>query len=140
MSKRTRKHEAAIVALLEKNTLQEAAESVGVDERTLRRWLADPPFLAAYHHARRQILDRAVSRLLALSNDAVATLERNLNCGQVAGEIRAAAVVIRECHRGIETLDLGRQLEELRQEIEMVKHGANDRPNPAAAFGAKKRA
>jgi hypothetical protein len=133
--RRTRKfrlQELAIAALLEKPTIKDAADSVGIDESTLRHWLADPPILASYSQARRSILDRAVTRLLALTGDAVATLKRNLDSGNVAGEIRAALGVLKGVYQGIEVLDLGREISELRAELERMKHGSES--NPAAAW------
>ena len=49
--KLTRKQDAAIGALLSQPTISAAAQSVGLGEATLRRWLKDPGFLAAYRSA-----------------------------------------------------------------------------------------
>ena len=46
--KLTRKQEQAVAALLEQPTVLRAATVAGVSERTLRLWLKDPGFKAAY--------------------------------------------------------------------------------------------
>jgi transposase-like protein len=43
-----RKHEEAIAALLSQRNVDEAARVVGVDPKTLLRWLKMPEFQAAY--------------------------------------------------------------------------------------------
>src|SRR5437763_102872 len=49
---KARKREQAIAALLERPTIAEAAQAVGVSERTLRRWLSEADFAADYAAAR----------------------------------------------------------------------------------------
>ena len=50
-------------ALLSQPTVSAAAESVGIGEATLRRWLKDPGFLAPYRGARRDTLEHCVALL-----------------------------------------------------------------------------
>jgi hypothetical protein len=50
--------EQAIVALLSEPTLGQAAARCGITERTLRRWLAEDAFQAAYEAARRTTFRR----------------------------------------------------------------------------------
>ena len=54
------RQEAAIFALLKKRTKKAAAKSVGVDRRTIDRWLADPDFMARYRQIRRFVFDDAL--------------------------------------------------------------------------------
>ena len=61
MSGISRKQDAAIGALLSRPTISAAAESVGIGEATLRRWLKAPGFLAPYRTARgRDTLEHCV--------------------------------------------------------------------------------
>jgi hypothetical protein len=112
-----RKLELAVAALLSEPTVEAAAAKVGVGYATLKSWLKDPEFAAAYAEARREVLERSVARLLALTDKAVKALERNLDCGKPSGENRAAALVFEHAYRGVEVLDLARQLAELRAEM-----------------------
>src|SRR5262245_10490381 len=92
----TRKQEQAIAALLTLPTIEQAAASMDLNEKTLRRWLTDPAFLAAYREARRQIVEGAVAELQQAAKDAAATLRRNLTCGNHAVEVRAAVAVFEQ--------------------------------------------
>ncbi len=53
----------AIAALLSAPTLKLAADAAGLSERTLRRYLAKPRFLAVYETASRGALGAAMQRL-----------------------------------------------------------------------------
>src|SRR6266478_8119300 len=62
--KLSRKQEQGISALLLHLTLLEAATAIGVDERTLRRWLReDTTFQAAYREARRGVVQHGITQV-----------------------------------------------------------------------------
>lgn len=112
--KLSRYQESAISALLTEPTVAEAAEKAGVSERTLRRWLSDSPeFVGAYRRARLQVVEAAISHLQQASAEAVATLRRNMDCGNPHAEIRAALGVMDLSIKGAELLDLEARIEEL---------------------------
>ncbi len=68
--------ERAILALLSEKTITKAAEKIGIDESTLRRWLADDEaFQTAYASARHAPFQAGISRVQALTAQAVDTLE-----------------------------------------------------------------
>ena len=74
-NKLNRKQEQGISALLLQPTLVDAATAIGVDERTLRRWLREhAPFQAAYREARRQVVQHAVVQVQHAAATAVHTL------------------------------------------------------------------
>lgn len=104
--KLSRKREAAITALLTCATIGKAAEVAGVSERTLRSWLQQPEFRAAYRTARRQVVEAAVAHLQRASGAAVRTLRRNLSCGKSAVEVRAALGILEQSMKGVELIDL----------------------------------
>jgi hypothetical protein len=108
-----RKWEAAISALLCSGTLSEAAATAGISEKTLRSWMKDSAFSAAYRAARGEILERTVGRLLRASVRAVATLEAALDADRVGDRIRAAAAILDRAASGLELLDLVARVEEL---------------------------
>lgn len=70
--------EQAILALLSEKSILAAAKRAKVSERTIRRWLQEPDFKAEYDQARRAIFDVGISRVQALTEKAVQTLERLL--------------------------------------------------------------
>ena len=60
--KLTRKQEQAVAALLEQPTVLRAATAAGVSERTLRLWLKDPGFKAAYPGSRTGGCEKSLSQ------------------------------------------------------------------------------
>jgi hypothetical protein len=112
------KREQAISALLSEATIEAAAGKVGVDPRTLKRWLALPGFAAAYRAARQQVLDRTVGRLLSTTDKAVQALDRNLTCGAAHAEIRAAVAVLEHAARGVGLLDLAAEVAAIKRQLE----------------------
>ena len=68
--------EQAILALLSEKSLGKAAAKSGVNEKTLRRWLAnDEAFKTAYAEARQATFEAGMGRIQALTARAVDTLE-----------------------------------------------------------------
>jgi hypothetical protein len=82
--------DAAIRALLESETLADAAHQCGVSDRTLRRWMDRDDFRAAFREASQRSYDAAVGRLKALAVRAVATLARALEGNATGVQVRAA--------------------------------------------------
>ena len=72
--------ERAVVVLLSEKTVTEAAAKAGVDESTLRRWLAgDEAFQAEYAAARTAAYQAGIYRAQALTGRAMDTLEELLD-------------------------------------------------------------
>ncbi|HMV83001.1 MAG TPA: phBC6A51 family helix-turn-helix protein [Blastocatellia bacterium] len=111
----TAKQEKAIIALLDKPTIREAALSLNVGEATLWRWLQDPEFQRAYRAARRQVVEHSISELQAATSEAVATLKRNLTCGNQSVEVRAAQIILDQSVKAVELVDLAERVEDLEQ-------------------------
>ena len=120
--KLSRKQELATTALLTEPTLEKAAKAAGVSGSTLRRWLQEPGFRNTYRTARGELLERTLSRLIQASGKAIATLERNLDCGNPATEVRAAATILRELIRTRELVDLSEQVQEQERRLSAVEH------------------
>jgi len=114
---KSRKRDLAIAALLAKATLAEAAASVGVSEKTLRRWLQDPDFAAEHRAAQRQAVDLAIARLKQATGEAVATLRRNLTAGVPSVEVRAATEILLQTARWLEVDELAERVK-AREEAE----------------------
>ena len=85
----------AIAELLEPGaTIQAAAASAHIGERTLRRWLERDDFRRAHREAASRIFDLAIARLRVMANRAVQTLGEALNGDATATQVRAALGVI----------------------------------------------
>ena len=106
----------AITALMAQPTIVRAAEVAGISERTLRRWLANPPFRRAYREECRRVLATATSRLVGLLGPATEALGRALTCGVPAVEARAALDVFKLVADGVRVEDLGARLDALERE------------------------
>ena len=114
--KRSRREDAAIVALLACSTIDAAAEQAGIAGSTLRGWLRDPAFQQRYRDARRRVIEQAVGGLQRAAGKAVEALERNLACGVPAAEISAAKAILDQAFRGLEALDLAAEIAELKRQ------------------------
>jgi hypothetical protein len=123
-----RKKEKAVAALLASATIERAAEQVGVCEKTMRNWLADAAFAAAYREARRQIVEHAVTLLQRTTGVAVATLARNLNCGRPAIEVSAASAILTHALGAVELFDLAGRVAELEEKLAGGMSHANGYP------------
>jgi hypothetical protein len=123
------KWEEAAAALLAEASIEAAARKARVSTRTLKNWLKDPAFLVLYRDARRAVVEAAVARVQQLTTKAMLTLNRNLECGKPAAEIRAAVALLDYAWRGLETFDLAQQLAELKAQVEAMRHGDGN-PGP----------
>lgn len=108
----TDKQRRAIAALLTERTVQGAAARAGVGERTLRRWLDDAAFRAAYTEVSRQRLGEAVGQLRAVAGEAVETLRAALQDEHASNRIRAAIALLDTAVK-VEVDDLARRVAEL---------------------------
>ena len=86
-----RKREGAIAALLTAPTLPKAAEAAGISLSTLRRWLADPTFLAEYRKAKGELVGFATGRLKSAMSKAVEVLEEVAGAKDCPAPARVAA-------------------------------------------------
>ena len=118
----SRKQDTAIGALLSRPTISAAAESVGIGESTLRRWLKDRDFLAAYRAARREAVSQAVGHLQGACSVAVLALtdiSQDVNC-PASARVSAARTVLELALKGVELEDLAVRVEELELQVSRV--------------------
>ena len=106
MNRINRKQDAAIGALMSQPTRSAAAESVGIGEATLRRWLKEPDFLGAYRTARRDALEHCVALLQKTGDDAVEALQRSPQATSEGVRLRAACAILDYSMKGAALLDL----------------------------------
>jgi hypothetical protein len=117
------KKEAAIAALLTHPTIDRAAASIDVSEKTLWRWLQTPEFNEAYQAARDQVLTQTLSLLHKATGGAVAALVRNLKCGTPAVEVRAAIGILDQTFKAREMLEVEQRLRGIEQVLETTESG-----------------
>jgi hypothetical protein len=134
--KLSRKQEAALVALLSEPTVRKAAAVVGVNEKTLREWMQDPGFAAAWRKARRKAFEAAIGRLQKLAERAAVTLGKNLKAAKEADQIRAAALILKLALEGVKVEDLALQVEQLRAEMEAMQSHGDGGTGPAGGQAA----
>jgi hypothetical protein len=100
------RQEKALAALLTEVTIETAAKNAGVTDVTMWRWMREPEFRRRYQEARRQIVEEAVGLMQRASKRAVATLVKNLDCGNPSVEVRSAQVILEQSFKGVELLEL----------------------------------
>jgi hypothetical protein len=123
-----RKKEAAIAALLTCPTIVKAAEKVGVAERTLRDWMAQPAFARAYRRARAQVVEHAVGVLQQTTGEAVATLYEALGCDSPGARIKAAGVLLTQALEAVKTSEVLQRLDEIEARMGEVERGKRQPP------------
>jgi len=122
-AKFARKKEEAIFALLTHRTIEEAARSIGIDPKTLLRWMKEPEFDKAYRAAKRAAFGQSIARLHHLSSAAVSTLGKIMldSATPPATRVRAADSILDHTTKAIEIEDIDARLSELERASEASK-------------------
>src|ERR1035437_6180177 len=107
-SKSSRQRDEAIIALLTHRNIEEAARAVGHSPNTLRRWLKQPEFDAAYREAKREMFSQSLARLQNASPAAVSTIIKlTLDASTPAAtKLRAAESILDRAAKAMETEDI----------------------------------
>jgi AcrR family transcriptional regulator len=92
----------ALNALLQCTTINEAAAEAGLGPATVKRYLADEKFAAAYRKQRMLILQQTVAGLTYLAAQAVKKFEAALSAGDINTELRAASRVLDHIEKLVE--------------------------------------
>ena len=93
--KMSRKQESAVAVLLAEPNLSAAANRAGISERSLRRWMRQPAFKAAFDETRRVIFNSALTLVITSGVEAVETLRTCLNSESDPTRVRAASAICR---------------------------------------------
>ena len=109
----SRFEELAIACLLSERSIPRAARAARMDVDTLRRWLRDPAFQAAYRDARRMVVEQAVARLQQSTGKAAKVLHEALDAAKPGDRIRAANSILDHAIGAIELTDLLARIEAL---------------------------
>jgi transposase-like protein len=105
----------AVVALLREPTVGKAAESVGVDESTLYRWMREPGFNKEFREARRDSFRHAIGLCNKYAPAAVQALMKILQDPAAAhsAKVSAASALLKFSRESIELDDLAARIEAL---------------------------
>jgi hypothetical protein len=109
----TRKQETAIAALLTQSTAEGAAKKAKVAYRTLKRWLSDATFTAAYRLERRRLVEHSVARMQQATVYAVTELLVLLKDGSEATRLAAAKTLLEHSRDAVEVAEVMQRLEAL---------------------------
>jgi hypothetical protein len=83
--------QTALARLAEGNSISEAARSIGIDRRSVHRWLReDADFAAAYNAWQQELLDSGRARVLAMSDLALTTIRNAIEKGDSRTALRVA--------------------------------------------------
>jgi len=108
--------ERAMSALLETNSLVDAAKSCNLSERTLCRYLQDANFAREYRNARRAVVESAIVRMQNGASEAVDRLRELQYCENPAVAARCAQIIFENSVKSLETTDILERLERLENE------------------------
>jgi transposase-like protein len=120
-----RKKEEAILALLSHRSIEEAARAIGVAEKTLRRWMREPDFDAAYRAAKRATFGQGIARLHHLSGAAVSTLGKVMldPTTPPSTKVRAADSILNHTIKAIEEEEIEARVAILERSADETKPG-----------------
>lgn len=114
--KKTRKEQQLLAALLTAGSIKEAAERVGITEKTARSWMTEQ-FTAEYRRQQKLVLANAVAELSAASTLAVRRLRQNLEAAKASDSTRAAVAILELAMRGRELMDMGEKIAEIEERL-----------------------
>jgi AraC-like DNA-binding protein len=83
-------------------SLKATAAALKLSERTLYRYLEMPLVQSRIRSIRKIMMEHSIGRLMRLNDSAISCLERNMNCGNFAAEVRSANTIIRMNHDSLE--------------------------------------
>ncbi|MBL9032100.1 MAG: hypothetical protein JNM80_10395 [Phycisphaerae bacterium] len=116
--------EQCIVALLNEPNIRRVAEVIGVNEKTVHRWLDDPVFNAAYRKARREAFKQAVGMVQKYTPVAVQTLASIAvdKSAPHSSRVSASTALLKFSRDSIELDDLAARVETLEQAAKTTQH------------------
>ncbi len=105
-----------VLALAAGTTVKEAAEQVGVGERTVYRRLEDAEFQRRVAAARSEMLSRGVGMLADATTEAVSTMRKLLAAKSESVQLAAARAILELASRLRESVELEQRITELEQQ------------------------
>lgn len=111
-------YDRLISALLDSESISQAAEKAKVSRQHLHRLLRDPHFQKALRQVRSQVHGHAMSRLCRLSSKAVSVLESALNGDDIPKTKFLAARAVLDYAAEAVAADVESRLAEIEQQLE----------------------
>jgi hypothetical protein len=111
----TGRQKRLILHLVQCPTIRRACRKAGVPVRTYGRWKHQPAFAAALEELRREAFQEGVAQLKAALPKAAGTLVKHLRAERPADAIRSARAILDTAFRGVELMDLIRDVQELKR-------------------------
>jgi transposase-like protein len=104
-----------VIALLREPTVAKAAESIGIDESTMYRWMKEPGFSKEFREARRDSFRHAIGLCNKYAPAAVQALMKILQDPAAAhsAKVSAASALLKFSRESIELDDLAARIEAL---------------------------
>jgi len=118
--KLTRNQRKAINALLKYPTVEQAAGAIGVNPKTVFRWLDDTTFRLALSQAEGEALDRIGRRLLVMSEQALTAIQDIIDDPKKPGNTNlrlAAALILNQTMRLRELRNIESRLADLERAV-----------------------
>jgi len=113
------RQERAISALLQAQTMREAAKEAGISESTLLRWLHDETFMESYRKAKRQVVQLAICQLQRSAGKAAKVLlevaEDKVN--PASARVSAAKTILETSLKAVEIEDLEKRISHLEEAL-----------------------
>jgi DNA-binding transcriptional MerR regulator len=106
--KLSRKQDQVITALVTCASIPEAAAQCGLADVTLRRWLKQESFQAAYREARRAVVQHAITQVQRATGEAVETLRSVMQDAEApaSAKVSAAKTILETAVKAVELEDL----------------------------------
>jgi hypothetical protein len=117
--KLSRKQDQVITALVTCASIPEAAAQCGLADVTLRRWLKQEPFQAAYREARRAVVQHAITQVQRATGEAVETLRSVMQDTEAPASARvsAAKTILDTAVKAVELEDLEARITALEEQV-----------------------
>ncbi len=114
------KKEEAVLALLTQRNIDDAAKSVGIDAKTLTRWMKVPEFDAAYREAKKAAFAQTIARLHQMASAAASTLGKVMvdPSSPASTRVRAAESILNHTMKAVELEDIEARIAELERAAE----------------------
>ena len=117
--KKEQKQERAISALLQAESICQAAKLAGISEATLHRWLKDTSFQEIYRAAKREVVSHAICQLQRSAGKAAKTLleiaEEKDN--PASARVSAVKTILEMSLKAVEFEDLEKRIAEIEKKI-----------------------
>lgn len=120
-----RNREKALAALLSSDTQAEAAAKIGISDRTMRGYLADPEFNAEYQRRKRRLVSDATRQIQTSYQVAINALREIVESklSSEAGRISAARALLEYGMKFTEVNEVMTQLENIENAIKSDENG-----------------